>query len=69
MAINIGGSGPICDAFAKETAKCGSNEVIAGVGACKIKNCQFNDCLMCTAPGINVELHSSQALCATFKPR
>jgi len=69
IAINVGGSGPICDAFVESVPKCGGTENIGGVGACKIKNCQFNDCLMCTASSIDVKWHGSQAMCETFKKR
>lgn len=69
MAINVGGSGPICEAFVKTSAKCGTSDVIGGVGACKVKDCMFNDCLQCTASGIDVEWHGTQAMCDTFKLR
>ena len=69
MAINVGGSGPICDAFVEATAKCGETEIIGGVGACKVKDCRFNDCLMCSAAGIDVKWYGSQAMCETFKKR
>ncbi len=69
FAINVGGSGPICDAFVSASIKCTGNNGMGGVGACKTKSCKFNDCLMCAAPDIHVQLSGSQAVCSTFKER
>ncbi len=69
LAINVGGSGPICDAFVSASAKCAQDDVLGGVGACKVKSCKFNDCLMCSAPGISVHTSDRQALCNTFEAR
>lgn len=69
LAINVGGSGPICEAFIKAAAKCASDEITGGVGACKIKDCQFNECLMCAAPGIHMKSSGSQVICDTFRSR
>lgn len=69
LAINVGGSGPICEAFVKTTPKCAAKDIMAGVGACKVKECKFNGCLMCGASGINVQWDGSQAMCDTFKLR
>lgn len=67
IAINVGASGPKCDAFLQTNVKCGDNEVIGGVGACKMKDCQFNSCLICTAPEISVKWNGDQALCQTYR--
>lgn len=69
LAINVGGSVPICEAFVKAAVKCASSEIIGGVGACKMKDCQFNECLMCAASGIHVQSSGSQAMCDTYKLR
>jgi hypothetical protein len=69
LAINVGGSGPICAAFAKTSTKCEGRKTIGGVGACKTTDCRFNDCLMCSAPEIGVGWHESNATCGTFSKR
>jgi|WetSurMetagenome_2_1015567.scaffolds.fasta_scaffold40242_4 hypothetical protein len=69
LAINVGGSGPVCHAFVKAAAKCVQPAVTAGVGACKMKDCEFNDCLSCTASGIDVHWRNGQAICDTYKLR
>jgi hypothetical protein len=69
IAINVGASGPRCNAFVQADIKCGGDEITSGVGACKMKECQYNDCLICTAPDISVKWHGIQALCQTFTKR
>jgi len=69
MAINVGGTSPLCDAFTETVAKCGDTQINGSVGSCKLKDCRFNDCLMCTATGIRVKWDNNQAMCETFAPR
>lgn len=69
LAINVGGSGPICNAFLGSTVKCATNRASGGVSACKVKNCRFNDCFICAAPEIYVGLDKGQAECSTFQER
>ena len=69
QAVNVGGSGAICDAFIETASKCGPNDLVGGVGACKVTECKFNDCLECSAPGINIKWNGSNAMCNTFKRR
>jgi hypothetical protein len=67
MAINIGGSEPLCDTYYKGGKKGGITSIIGGVGACHVEKCTFNDALECSANGIHVNMAGPRALCATFK--
>jgi len=71
MAITVGDMEecPLCDTAVKSEKKAGISDMDAGVGACKVDVCQFNESLECTAKGINVKLHSVHAECATFKSK
>jgi hypothetical protein len=71
MAITVGEepSSPICDTFVQSSAKGGSKELMAGVGACKAADCDYNQKLECTAPNINVGMKGQEADCLTFKTR
>ena len=42
---------------------------IGSVGACKVKDCKFNQSLECSAPKISVATHSDHADCMTYKLR
>lgn len=72
-AITVGdGQCPGCDTFldmpspAAHTKQPGCT---AGVGACKVSNCQFNTGYACTASDITIAIPGSHALCATYAPR
>jgi hypothetical protein len=72
LAINVGGPDDMCaccDTFFKTKNKGGIDSAIAGVGACKVKDCAHNDMLECAAKGIHVVSHSGHADCATFTAR
>lgn len=70
MASTVGKrQGPACDTFMQvsdeEAGKCVSDET-GGVGACKMADCQFNECLHCGAESVSVMMRESRALCGTF---
>jgi hypothetical protein len=44
-------------------------QIMAGVGACKVTNCQFNQDFECTAESIRVGFASEQVRCLTFRSR
>lgn len=70
FAINVGGPTdvrPKCDTFFKTRTPCGREDVLAGVGACKVLTCKFNELLMCLAPRVHVQVYNGQAECATYK--
>ncbi len=69
MAITVGGKTPICDTCMKSTIKGGVLDMTAGVGACKVEGCKFNEMLECSASGIHVERHTDHAECNTFTAR
>lgn len=70
FAITVGGPDdmrPNCDTFFKTATCCGKEEVLAGVGACKVLTCKFNELLLCLAPQVHVQVYNGQAECATYK--
>ena len=70
VAINVGGPAPRCDTFMIDEKKCPrATEVSAGIGACKVKSCSFNDCFLRTAPEVEIIFRVNQAECATYDPR
>ena len=70
MAINVGGAeGAMCDTFAETSAKCVSNGGSGKVGACRMIGCEFNDCLECMAPSVEITKSNNHPFCLTFKSR
>jgi hypothetical protein len=41
----------------------------AGVGACKVRGCTFNNDLECMADNIKVGFHGAMIHCLTYRPR
>jgi hypothetical protein len=72
-AITIGDSSdlsePKCDTFFQSSIHGGIKDLTAGVGACKISDCSFNDDLECNAHDIKVGMENGNADCLTFKSR
>lgn len=69
-AITVGnGAHPGCDTFFAASGHVQNAEYIAGIGACKVSGCRFNDDLECTTTNIKVGMVQSQATCVTFTPR
>lgn len=71
IAITIGhGSHPHCDTFCEMgSSKGGDMTAIAGVGACKVAECRYNEALECHASGIRVGHLIDEIDCQTFSPR
>jgi hypothetical protein len=72
LAITVGdGHGPMCDTFWKRgsgrDAEGGDPAKIAGVGACHMSSCAFNERLECNAANINVGQEGPQAQCLTYE--
>jgi hypothetical protein len=70
FAIKVGGTEdlrPKCDTFFKTRTECGKDDIGAGVGACKVLTCKFNELLLCRAPNVNVQVYNGQAECASYK--
>lgn len=67
-AITIGdGIHPSCDTFLEDSVGQTHQQAHAGVGACKVMSCSFNDDLACTADHIEVAIQGRTADCATFR--
>ena len=68
IAITVGDQSPICDTCMKGSKKGGIMDMTAGVGACKVESCMFNQSLECSVEGIHIRQHSGHAECDTFEP-
>ena len=68
-AITIGDLEPCCDTFQKAESKGGYDDVIGGVGACKVSGCSYNESYECNASEINVVVAEDHADCGTYKPK
>lgn len=70
-AITVGGDAdhPQCDTFVHASGKGGDPSVTAGVGACKVVGCRYNDSLECSADNIDVLYEGSEPDCGTFQRR
>ncbi|MFS1524208.1 DUF1540 domain-containing protein [Microbulbifer sp. 2304DJ12-6] len=65
-AITIGnGADPDCDTFLAN-AKHTSSARTAGVGACKMEGCKFNDDFECSADSIQVGRNGSANNCLSY---
>lgn len=69
LAITIGDEEPCCDTFYQAGRKGGVNEVIGGVGACKVDDCKFNNQFECRASGIQVVMNVDHPDCGTFQQK
>jgi hypothetical protein len=70
LAINLGDHGcPECDTMAKEPVEAGSDDDQAGVGACRVSSCTFNDKLECAADNVAVGQFGDTAACQTYQRR
>ena len=69
LAITVGGNGshPACDTYCDYRVKGGDQSAIAGVGACKVSECVYNQSLACAALGITVGRAQDEADCLTFQ--
>ncbi|MFP4013361.1 MAG: DUF1540 domain-containing protein [Chitinispirillaceae bacterium] len=67
--ITVGDEEPLCDTFKSAASKGGREEIIGGVGACKVANCKYNDSFECSAKGIHIIMKNGHADCGTFQPR
>ena len=66
-AITIGDtSHPGCDTYL-QGAQHTHQQQSAGIGACKMANCKFNDDLECMAEGVQVGLVMNSPNCLTYQ--
>jgi hypothetical protein len=69
-AITVGDSShPGCDTFLGTQKHIKESSRIAGVGACKVSECKFNDDFECIADEISVGINEGSAHCLTFLKR
>jgi hypothetical protein len=69
-AVTIGDlNDPGCDTFLDAPTHNKETRRIAGVGACKVSVCKFNDDLECTADTIAVGYAGTKVKCLTFAAR
>lgn len=69
-AITVGdGVHPGCDTFLKGARHTRQAQQIAGIGACKIGGCKFNDDFECMADSVKVGMVKNEANCMTFTAR
>jgi hypothetical protein len=72
IAVNVGGPTdvcPNCDTFFQTQMKGGVDAVVGGVGACKVRDCKFNQSFECSAKGINMKAHENHVDCSTYSAR
>jgi hypothetical protein len=69
LAITVGDErAPRCDTYCECAAHAGDVHEIAGVGACKMDDCEYNDGLYCTASNIQVKSSDVGPICVTYNP-
>lgn len=70
-AITVGDSTvfPGCDTYLGSSVHTSRKQLQAGVGACKVTGCNYNDDFECMAPSINVGYRESKVHCLTFTKR
>jgi len=69
LAITIGepGGDPACDTFFTADRHGGAMDRSAGVGACKLAECKFNENFECSATSITVAMQHGQPDCMTYQ--
>ena len=67
LAVDINETAATCRSFVNSATKCAIPDIIGMVGACKAKDCRFNNCLECSAENICVDWQENCAKCATYE--
>jgi len=66
-AITIGdGVTPECDTFFRGNNSVDAPHILAGVGACKVRGCKFNDDLECTAEHVKIGYSGEEVRCLSY---
>ncbi len=69
-AITVGdGTHPGCDTFFMGSGKAKGSGQIAGIGACKISSCKFNEGFECMTESISVCHVQNKVSCTTYSAR
>ena len=66
LAVNVGDTELLCDTFMAGPSKGGFEEVIGGIGACKVSGCSFNKSYECTSKGVHMSLVGDHVDCKTY---
>ncbi|MFA5516580.1 MAG: DUF1540 domain-containing protein [Desulfuromonadales bacterium] len=71
LAITVGEEPdePICETFFVSSTHGGVKDSVAGVGACRAAECEYNDGFECTASDISVGYLGDEPDCLTFEAR
>jgi len=69
ITIGHGKTHPRCDTLYESSFKGGYPKVTAGVGACRVPDCKFNESLECKATDIAVGHQKNEVDCLTFRER
>lgn len=68
-AITVGnGVAPGCDTYMHASQHVRNASVLAGVGACKVGGCEFNNDYECGASSIEVGARADGVFCMTYEP-
>jgi len=69
LAITVGGNGehPECDTYCTKPTKGGDRAATAGVGACKVDSCKYNESFECSAAQVMIGQAQDAADCLTFQ--
>jgi len=70
-AITVGDDAvhPMCDTFCMSSIKGGNGKIVAGIGACKVSECMFNEALECQSSEVRIGHQGNEVDCLTFKMR
>ena len=70
MAITVGKNTPTrCDTYCQAEIKGGDLSSTAKVGACKVRECNFNNSLECQASKVKIGVCEGHTYCLTFTPK
>lgn len=67
-AITVGDVKPLCDTYIESSQEAGEPDAVGAVGACKVKQCEYNKRMECSAQKIVVALNSDDPTCMTYEP-
>lgn len=71
LSITVGGPNecPKCDTYFGSATPGGIPDMKAGIGACKMSDCSYNESLECGASSVKIGWHMNHPDCQTFKHR
>ncbi len=66
IAITVTGESSNCGTFTSANIEGGEPEIIAGVGACKMSSCKYNEHLECQAESVEIGKDGEHVYCKTY---